>query len=59
MRQLLTHSNLQAIDTVVLLRLYLSNLAAIHLNYCTGCQLPPFVPEVCHTNFVADETHPF
>jgi hypothetical protein len=52
-RHLFANANLNGVDTVLVLRLNLSYLAPVDLNYGARSEFPPLVPEVGHSHFVA------
>ena len=56
---LLTAADLDSIDSIFLLGFYLNNLAPVDLDHCAGSVDAPAVPEVSHTDLVAEETHSF
>lgn len=55
----LTTPNLDRVNAVLLKSLDLSDLASIDLNYGARHDLTPFVPEMSHTDLIADQAYSF
>lgn len=57
-RHLFANANLNGVDSILVLRLNLSYLAPIDLNYGARSEFTPLVPEVSHSHFVAHQADP-
>lgn len=56
LHSLFATAHLHCVDSVLLLGLDLRYLASVDLDDCAGHVLPPLVPIVSHSNFVADQS---
>lgn len=57
LQALLTDTDLDGVNAILLLCLDLGHLAAVNLEDGACHDLTPLVPEVCHANFVSKEAH--
>ncbi len=56
LQSLFADANLNGVETILFLSLFLTDLASVDLNYGAGHDLTPLVPEVCHANLVPKES---
>jgi len=54
----LTDAKLHRVDTIIFESLNLSDLASIKLDDRAGDDGTPIVPEVCHSNLIAQDASP-